>query len=117
MVIALAKAEDQVLLIHHARRRDRLHFAREKKRLRISIAEWLQHLVPMEKIEIEFGKHEFMVKSKPRLQIFIGQKFPRRATKRFRKKVDILLLNSQSCRHLVPPVLLDLGRASAQSLD
>src|SRR6266446_4009347 len=117
MVIALAKAEDQVLVLHHARRRDRLHFAREKKRLRISVAEWLQHLVPKEKIGIEFGKREFMVKSKPRLQIFIGQKLPRRATKRFREKVDILLLNRQSCRHLVPAVLVDLARASGQSFD
>ena len=117
MVIALAKAEDQVLLIHHARRRDRLHFAREKKRLRISVAEWLQHLVPVEKIEIQFGEREFMVKSKPRPQIFIRQKFPRHATKRFGEKVDILLVNRQSCRHFVPAVLVDLARASGQSLD
>src|SRR6266446_4236823 len=113
----MATTEEQVLVIHHARRRDRLHFAREKKRLRISVAEWLQHLVPMEKIGIEFGKRQFMVKSKPWPQIFIGQKFSRHATKRFGEKVDILLLNRQSCRHLVPAVLVDLARASGQSFD
>src|SRR6266403_2312977 len=95
MMIALAQAQNEMLLLYRLRRRDRLDFAGKKKRRRISIAEWLEHFVPVEKIAIEFRKRELMIDAQICRggQILIRQKFARRATESFRKKVDIFLLH------------------------
>src|SRR5947207_1764267 len=61
MMIALAQAQNEMLLLYRLRRRDRLDFAGKKKRRRISIAEWLEHFMPVEKIAIEFRKRELMI--------------------------------------------------------
>src|SRR6266508_1707812 len=54
MIIALTQPQNAMFCVHHPRRRHRLYFAREKKRRRISVAEWLEHFVPSEKIAIKF---------------------------------------------------------------
>src|SRR4030095_11557623 len=54
VIIALAQPQNAMFVIHHPRRRHRLHFSCEKERRRISVAEWLEHFVPSEKIAIKF---------------------------------------------------------------
>src|SRR5207249_4101059 len=41
MAIALAQTKEQVLFVHHARRRNRLNFTRKEQRLRISVSKRL----------------------------------------------------------------------------
>jgi hypothetical protein len=70
MTIALPQTKDEVFVVHHARRRDWRHIAREKERLRISISERLQHFMPAQEIDIDFAKPELVVQTQTGLQSF-----------------------------------------------
>src|SRR3984893_7041285 len=73
VIIPLPDAQNKMLIVDHARRRDRMHLARQKQRLRISIAKRLQHFVPAQKIDIDVSQTELMIESQARLQIILRQ--------------------------------------------
>ena len=58
MTIPLAQTKDQMFFIRYARRRHRLHRAREEKRLRISVSKRLQHFVPAQKLDIDLRERQ-----------------------------------------------------------
>ena len=65
----LPQIQNEVFVVNHARWRRRRHFPGKEKRLRIRVAERLQHFVPLKKFDIQFPKREFVIKLQPRLQI------------------------------------------------
>jgi hypothetical protein len=71
MIIPLTQPQDQMLLLYLLRRRNRFYVARNKEWLRISVTEWLQHLVPAEKIEVKLGKEQLVIDAQAGLQTFI----------------------------------------------
>src|SRR5437868_15045073 len=90
---------------HHPRRPRRFHRRRDKDRLRISIAEWLQHFVPMQQIEVDLRQPYFRVEmqswSEPlvrQLPAYSIQKLPAK----FRQ---IIFAHTHSCCHFVPDTL------------
>src|SRR5207248_5094964 len=93
MVIALAQKQNQMFVIYHTRRRNRLDFARKKKRRRISVAKRLQHLVPAEKIEVEIGEGNLVIEPQTGLQTFIREQLARNPTELRGEYVDFLFIN------------------------
>src|SRR5439155_22929007 len=73
MTIALPQTQLQMSFAYDARRGDRFNCARKKKRLRIPIAERLQHFVPANKIEVQLRETDLVIEPQLRLQIFIRQ--------------------------------------------
>src|SRR5215475_1917924 len=72
MAVTLTQTKDQMLFVHYARCCDRLDFAREEKRLGVSVSKRLQLFVPAEKMDIDVGEGEFMVQSHARSKSFFG---------------------------------------------
>src|SRR5207302_7047726 len=114
MITSLAQSQLKMFFADNSGRSNRFDFSRKKQRLRISVAEWLEHFVPAEKIEIQFAKIDLVINLQSRLQIFIRQKLARDLPKLLGEKIDILLLNRQACRHFVTAVFVDLVGAATQ---
>src|SRR5205809_3326664 len=93
MIIALAQTQNEMFVIYHARGRNRLDFARKKKRGRISVAKRLEHLVPAEKIEGEIAEGHLVIETQTGLQTFIREQLARNPTELRSEYVDFLLAN------------------------
>src|SRR5579884_1458677 len=117
MSIALAQTKNQMLVVDHARRRDRFHFARQEERLRIAVSKRLQHLVPAQELNVELGKRQLVVELQARLQGFLRQQFGSRSAKRFSKQMELLFAQRHSGRHLVSAIFFKNGCAPTQGLN
>src|SRR5215470_18852350 len=107
MAITLAQTKDEMFIVHYPRWCDRLDFARQEKRLRISTSKGLQHFVPAQKIDIDLRERELMVQSHARLKSFFGKTFTCNFAKSFCKEVEIFLAQCKTGRHFVSAEFAD----------
>src|ERR1051326_5097847 len=113
-MILLPQYERQMIFADKAWSQNLFDSSREEQRLWITIAEWLEHFVPAQKIEIQFRKTDLVVDTKPWLQIFIGQPLTRDGTELIREKIDILFPNGETSGHFVSAVLVQLFGAKCE---
>src|SRR2546421_11835460 len=80
----------------------RFHRRRDKDRLRISIAERLQHFVPMQQIEVDLRQRYFRVEVQSWSEPLVRQLPAYSIQKLLAKFRQIFFAQTHSCRHFVP---------------
>src|ERR1700704_1066167 len=99
---------------HHSRWARRFHRRRDKDRLRISIAEWLQHFVPVQQIEVDLRQPYFCVEVQSWSEPLVRQLPAHGIQKLLAKFRQIFFAQTHSCRHFVPAKFFQRSAAYAE---
>src|SRR6266513_1546895 len=68
-MVLLPQTQDEVFFLQHLRLGGGCNLARKKQRVRISVSEWLQRLVPPQELVVELRKLKPVIEMKPRLEL------------------------------------------------